>query len=64
MDLTDPTATRAVVDKAKSLFGNVDILINNAGWLVMSSFLCNAIIFISTHFLYKLKHSNTSGSTA
>lgn len=31
VDLSDPEATRAVVNEAKELFGKVDILVNNAG---------------------------------
>jgi 3-oxoacyl-[acyl-carrier protein] reductase len=30
-DLSDPTAARAVVDRAVSAFGTIDILVNNAG---------------------------------
>ncbi len=31
VDLSDPSATRAATEKAKALFGGIDILINNAG---------------------------------
>ena len=31
VDLSDPEATRAATEKARELFGQIDILINNAG---------------------------------
>ncbi len=31
IDLSDPSATREATEKAKALFGGIDILINNAG---------------------------------
>ncbi len=31
VDLSDPEATRVSVDKARQLFGRVDMLVNNAG---------------------------------
>ena len=35
VDLSDPEATRASVDKAVKLFGKVDMLVNNAGTKVI-----------------------------
>ncbi len=31
LDLVDPVATRAATEKARKLFGKIDILFNNAG---------------------------------
>ena len=47
VDLSDPVATRAATEKAKELFGQIDILINNAG-------TCN---YTPTFLLWALSHT-------
>ncbi|XP_064384674.1 dehydrogenase/reductase SDR family member 7-like [Halichondria panicea] len=39
VDLSDPSATREATEKAKALFGGIDILINNAGVSARSNFI-------------------------
>ncbi|XP_064401444.1 dehydrogenase/reductase SDR family member 7-like isoform X2 [Halichondria panicea] len=39
VDLSDPSATREATEKAKALFGGIDILINNAGVSTRSLFI-------------------------
>ena len=40
VDFSDPDETRAITNKAKQLFGKIDILINNAGKLLLRSSGC------------------------
>ncbi len=51
--MSDPSATREATEKAKALFGGIDILINNAGTV------CNCQ-FIIPSFHFKLGVSTRS----
>ena len=56
VDLSDPSATREATEKAKALFGGIDILINNAGTTCNSQKLFSTLnlplVGVSTRSLF------------
>ncbi len=51
IDLSDPSATREATEKAKALFGGIDILINNAGTA------CNCLCCLISMYSFPLLKS-------
>ena len=49
VDLSDPDATRAATEEAKELFGQIDILINNAGTYIACSSNVHMNVIGATH---------------
>ncbi len=50
VDLSDPSATRAATEKAKALFGEIDILVSNAGISVLNLWSFIMVLVFNANF--------------